>query len=303
MIAAVIISVRLVYNDVTNPPPGPHTLQLNIQANGFSVPNVAKSHTCFGINIEPELNSTVWHATNFSLVIDNTEVVQKIIFHGCLNRGPEGFYTCNDIPEDCMSFVWAPALDGASSLGLPEEAGVVFGSDEGGITFALLHIYYSNPDLITGYVDNSGVTIDFTDALRPNNASTLTVFNGGFTLPGDTSSTSVTSACNLPTSITAIGYSFQEHYLGTNASLESSTAGMIGEDNVYTFLSSGFTLLPNNGTNIGSSRLTLTCTYDTLSSASSTSSGLDPSEEECSAFILYFPMMESPFCNNATSYY
>jgi len=302
MIAAVIISVRLVYNDVTNPPPAAHQLQLNIQAAGFSVPNVAKSHTCFGIDIHDSLNGSLWHATNFSLVVDNTEVVQKIIFHGCLNRGPEGFYTCDSIPEDCMSFVWAPPLDGSTSFGLNEEAGVLFGEDPEGITFAVLHIYYYNPDLVTGYVDNSGVTIDFTDALRPNNAGTFTIFPGAFTLPGNDASTSVTSICNVPASITAIGYSFQEHYFGTNASLESSTE-LIGEDNQYSFIDSGFTSLPNNGTNIGSSHLTFTCTYDTLSSLSPVASGLEPDQEECSAFILYYPKMDTVFCNNATSYY
>jgi len=299
----------LIFAEVTNPAPTPKQFQQSVVFDQYSVPANATSHACVGVDMRNIFNGTLWHATNFSLIVDNTAVVEKIIVHGCYSVVPEDFYECSYIPSQCMGFVWAPSLDPTDSLALPEDAGVLFGEDPKGMqqafTFVLLHIYYANPDLIGGYRDSSGVSIEFTDALRANNAATLTVYNGSFTLPADTASWSVSASCSIDPAnpLVAIGYSFQEHYYGTNASLTSST-GTIGTVNNFNFSTSGFTSFSGNGTVLPSGELTLTCFYKTITSNQVITSGLSPSQEECSSFILYYPAMDAPIlCNsNSTRY-
>jgi len=306
MLAAVIVSVRLVYSEVTSPSTSPIQFQQTVVFNQYSVPANATSHICVGADMRNVFNDTLWHATNFSLIVDNTAVVEKIILHGCFSVVPEDFYECNYIPSQCMGFVWAPPLDATASLDLPIESGVLFGEDPSGmkqaITFVLLHIYYANPDLIAGYRDSSGVSIEFTNALRANDAATLTVYNSSFTLPADTESTVINSACSINPAypLVAIGYSFQEHSYGSSAYLSSST-GTIGEDDNFNFTSSGFTSL--NGTVLPPGELTLMCTYNTLTSSQAIASGLSPTQEECSSFILYYPAMDAPIlCSNSSKY-
>ena len=48
----------------------------------------------------------------------------------------------------------------------------------------MLEIHYNNPNLVTGGVDEgSGVTMEYTDQLRPNDMGLITLFQSSWVIP------------------------------------------------------------------------------------------------------------------------
>lgn len=61
-------------------------------------------------------------------------------------------------------FVWAP---GSADVALPTDVGFRFGNASGGFLSVSLQTHYNNPDGDESVVDNSGVSIYYTEELRP----------------------------------------------------------------------------------------------------------------------------------------
>jgi hypothetical protein len=65
---------------------------------------------------------------------------------------------------------------------LHSEAALPFGNSS--YTWIMLEMHYNNPDLISGVVDEgSGITMEFTDQLRPNDMGLITIAQLALVIP------------------------------------------------------------------------------------------------------------------------
>jgi hypothetical protein len=65
---------------------------------------------------------------------------------------------------------------------LPTEAALPFGNSS--YTWLMLEMHYNNPDLISGVLDEgSGITMEFTDQLRPHDMGLITIVQLALLIP------------------------------------------------------------------------------------------------------------------------
>ncbi|GFH24492.1 DOMON domain-containing protein, partial [Haematococcus lacustris] len=88
---------------------------------------------------------------------------------------------CNEVPEDC-SYPIAFYGPGSGPFNLPAEAGLPFGGP-GGVSYVMLQIHYNNPTGLRNAVDSSGITVHYTQQLRPFDMGVLTLGSYDINVP------------------------------------------------------------------------------------------------------------------------
>ncbi|GFH29015.1 DOMON domain-containing protein, partial [Haematococcus lacustris] len=206
---------------------------------------------------------------------------------------------CNEVPEDC-SYPIAFYGPGSGPFNLPAEAGLPFGGP-GGVSYVMLQIHYNNPTGLRNAVDSSGITVHYTQQLRPFDMGVLTLGSYDINVPPGRSNFSVPanacpSACTsrLTHSLTLTYNFLHMHQTGsaivTRHVRNGSAIQPLGYKNWYDFDAQGASqVLPESRTLMAGDTLVTTCTYNTESRTNVTSFGLSSQDEMCYNFLNYYP--------------
>jgi len=243
-----------------------------------------------------------------------------MIIHGCHNNtntsyvnlyrnagvcvSPIGTSTANCVT---IGFIWAV---GSGPLEMPPGVGVRIGTQTPyAFSQIVIEFHYTNPNYISGVVDNSGVRITMTPTPRSIDSGVLTlgdpVVTFGTIAPG-LSAYSVEASC--PSSCTSkwtnpihvFGDLLHMHAAGTRMITNqfSSAGTMLRTTNRVEYYSYAFQqLTPVNFTVNPGDRFNTHCTYNTVGRTNTTKFGTGSLDEMCMDFLFYYPILYLPSTN------
>ncbi|XP_063424230.1 tyramine beta-hydroxylase-like isoform X2 [Mytilus trossulus] len=246
--------------------------------------------------------------------IDNIYVMHHMLLFGCEDTDyvkqtkpnkPEpclmGVKHCNDIIS-----VWTVGYAGQCAS---KEFGFRIGVK--GYKRVVLQAHWNNPELKDSYVDSSGLTLYYTNKLRPNDAAVMRIGSSYFELPPGRSKVEVVGTCSSqcskaqlkgPIYITAAGNHM--HYLGEKQKIELIRNGtkiqdITNEDN-YNYdkpVTHSFKIpievQPGD-------ELKTTCVFKTTSKLNYTYYGQGTNDEMCYGFLIIYPAknVKRKFCTS-----
>ncbi|XP_077500682.1 tyramine beta hydroxylase [Amblyomma americanum] len=214
--------------------------------------------------------------------------------------------------DRCKRVIAAWAM-GAPPLAYPEEAGLSAGGSDYS-PYVMLEVHYNNPSLRPDYVDSSGITIYYTEELRPFDVGILEIgleytdkmaippLQPGFHLTGYCISECTRVA--LPKSgITLVAAQLHTHLTGERVWVRHVRGGaelpeMARDDHFSThfqeirLLKTRLQLMPGDA-------LVITCRYNTLDRPNVTLGGFGIREEMCVSYIHYFPKTDLEVCKSS----
>lgn len=247
------------------------------------------------------------HAVRMSPLLnqDSEEFVHHVLLYVCDIEDKSPFEhlgvipECQSMPEGCEAVKYAWAVGGQDVV-LPVDVGIPFAPN----SFLALQVHYYNPNLVSGIVDSSGLSIHFTPELRPIDAGFME-FNGGTDPsqrdplePGRTSiainplviPSDCTSAWTEPISI--VGAFHHMHLVGSEMKLGVERGGEylgnIRTEHQYDFNHQSFEEAEVRVLNPGD-KLSMQCTYDTSTRTNETVFGDLSQQEMCYGLLLYYP--------------
>jgi Copper type II ascorbate-dependent monooxygenase, C-terminal domain/Copper type II ascorbate-dependent monooxygenase, N-terminal domain len=190
--------------------------------------------------------------------------------------------------RDICQVAWTVTSTGLRPRVLPSNMGKSMGK------WLLLEVHYHNPQLLANVTDTSGVSITYTNNLRPIVVGVMALGQadlGQIVLPPGENSVTVASECTsqctsklFSTPITIISSMFHAHTLGRWATTQHIRDGVelprIGQLDHYDFNFQNPTLVPGGGRLINAGdRLITTCGYDTVGQTSNVLGGLGSDHE------------------------
>lgn len=181
----------------------------------------------------------------------------------------------------------------------------------GGVRFALLEAHFENPDM-EAFSDSSGVRLHMTTVLRSFDAGVLAVGHIGaprtMAIPAGQETYAIEGWCPAgcthsmfgPGGIAVFGVDFQTHEVAVGASVRHIRAGEeqppLLHDMYFDESQRDYMFLDTERVVQAYDTLLTTCLYDTRDRETSTEAGLSLKEEECIAFLYYFPKAEVGSC-------
>ncbi|KAL6747241.1 PHM/PNGase F domain-containing protein [Haematococcus lacustris] len=272
--------------------------QLPLSVHTYRVPAATTTYTCTGLPLPDD--GTKKHIIRYEPVV-TSPLVHHMILYAC-SKAPARLNTplvCNEVPEDC-SYPIAFYGPGSGPFNLPAEAGLPFGGP-GGVSYVMLQIHYNNPTGLRNAVDSSGITVHYTQQLRPFDMGVLTLGSYDINVPPGQSNFSVPanacpSACTsrLTHSLTLTYNFLHMHQTGsaiiTRHVRNGSAIQPLGYKNWYDFDAQGASqVLPESRTLMPGDTLVTTCTYNTEGRTNVTRFGLSSQDEMCYNFLNYYP--------------
>jgi len=216
-------------------------------------------------------------------------------------------YAC--VNTSCTNVIWAWA-PGVDPLELPIEAGYRFGPHAPAWNGLLMQIHYNNPGLVAGVVDNSGVTVFYTTALRQFDADVLELADPTITnpnqIPAGTALAYYEYSCpsdctsTFPQTLNVFGDFLHMHEIGymmwSTQWRNGQSLGYLNRVEFWEFAFQQTTLL--NRTIVPGDRINTHCIYQENSIAS-TPFALPSYDEMCLEFVYYYPKLSGSFCSFA----
>lgn len=228
-----------------------------------------------------------------------------MILYGCNSQPPnlnhgDIVQECESMPPGCSNMLWAWAK-GSLPLQFPDDIGMPIGQD---LQWTALQLHYYNPNLDTGKVDSSGVTMDVANKPMTHDAA-MFVFNGGtgpgqrdpipagqksFTLDKMLVPKDCTNAWTAELNILSAVH--HQHLVGKQMKLEVSRGGkhlgVLRHEHHYDFNHQSLEESPIKTLKVGDEIL-MTCEYDTSKKSTPTEFGDQTQNEMCYALVMYYP--------------
>ncbi|HET6582894.1 MAG TPA: hypothetical protein VFG69_05600 [Nannocystaceae bacterium] len=268
-----------------------------LRAGGFEPPATETHYSCFSFTFPVD---QLHHIVGFA-----PKVTSPIIHHYVLSLADAPVElnpadSCVEWPAHIL-WAWGP---GGEEIMLPEEAGFLVGHQGPDVTF-ILQVHYNNP-LQMPLVDNDGVDLHVTKALRPNRAG---IFSQGdiFSIlipPGDPAYEHVATCGgeitqSIFTEQPRVFASFlHAHQIGSVMYTEVRRGGeLIGEiarQDPFSFAAQMFQTADFEL--MAGDTLQTHCVYDSTSRAGVTMGGPASDEEMCINFMMYYPWIPSETC-------
>ncbi|KAI9347692.1 PHM/PNGase F domain-containing protein [Obelidium mucronatum] len=219
--------------------------QLDIVFPTITIPSNQTSYLCTHIEVPSDQK---YHVVQYSPLL-KSNLVHHMILYGCKNA-PASFgeiFECESMQPDCSTFTlaWAPGID----LNVyPPEAGFAIGVGLNAFRYFALQIHYNNQNQLSNVKDSSGLRLDYTNELRPNDIGVLILGSEDINIPGNSPNYTSTpwnvcpSDCTkkFPSALNVISNGFHMHTLGHNSTTrhirngkELDPLGVVGN---YNFL-------------------------------------------------------------------
>ncbi|CAG0897729.1 unnamed protein product [Darwinula stevensoni] len=218
----------------------------------------------------------------------------------------------SDHPQEwhlCRSILIGWAVGGEGET-YPENVGYVL--PEGGMFF-MLEMHYDNPEAVSGIQDDSGLTVYYTDVLRPLEMTTLQVgaaIHAAEIIPSGQKqffhaghcSSLCTSTVFPPEGIHVFSGLLHSHLIGRKMRVRVFRNGeelpwLLNDDN-YDFNYQQVRVFREHITLYPGDQLIIECDYDSSGRDSVTVSGFGTTEEMCMAFLQYYPALNVAACNS-----
>jgi len=210
-----------------------------------------------------------------------------------------------NLGSGCYGMLYGWAV-GMRNFSFPPEAGFRIGTQPAhGVRHIIIELHYNNPKLISGLVDNSGISLRYTPHLRKYDAGVITLGDPFVRLPSlPAQQTRVERETNCPSECTSqwphdinvIGSFMHMHLTGkqlwTNHWRGSQHLGQTNRVDFYVYEFQQVTYL--NRTILRGDRLNTHCTYNTMDRTATTRFGINTEDEMCMEFITYYPIMLAP---------
>ncbi|XP_061718923.1 MOXD1 homolog 1-like [Cydia pomonella] len=226
----------------------------------------------------------------------------------------DGFYGPSRPSEwaTCVTPVAAWAI-GSKGEFLPENVGIPLG-EKTGVSFYMLEVHYDNQALHE-VLDNSGIRIHYTPALRAHDAALLGAGVGvsalhvippkqkqyrtvGICSPECTNSTMPEEGINI------VSVLLHAHGTARKISLKhvrgNNELPRISEENSYDVRYQQSRIVPGGRRFLKGDTLITECTYDSSSRDKPILGGYSASQEMCLSFVLYYPRTELAGCYSMT---
>jgi len=218
----------------------------------------------------------------------------------------------------CMEylFVWAK---GGKKYVLPETLGYPIGEENNGKQqYYMMEIHYDNPEKRNDATFNTGVTMYYTDALRPIRAGQLTIghdVNPALLVPPNESNFIVSGHCSpgctnkFPEGgITVFNAMLHSHLSGRKLKVRHFRNGeeleWLDFDDHYDFNYQQNKPLTREVKVLPGDQLIYECTYDsTWKNGSVVIGDLSTRDEMCEAFLWYYPKMDVDICGSSYDMY
>ncbi len=149
----------------------------------FSMPeDEIDAHICFGIDVPA--SDVARHITAIVPRIDNEAILHHLLFMQAPKSVSPDPAPCDVTASDWkLLYAWGP---GTPAYVLPEEAGFPLAAGETG--HFVLQVHYNNLKGLAGQVDQTGMDLCTTTALRPHDADIMAFGGMQFTLPPNAAS-------------------------------------------------------------------------------------------------------------------
>jgi dopamine beta-monooxygenase len=281
---------------------------VNLGFNKLALPRKETFYACRYFNLTQMLAEVTglnpgikYHAIGYEPRIDKVKRLHHIVIYDC----PNGFnshrndtYDCTDEqmwPCNKLQVAWTV---GMKPITLPPEAGTLLGTDDTSIV--KLQVHYHNPELLSGEVDSSNMTIKFTPKLRQYNTGIMVL--GKYQkvirippgLPDYTVRSKCTSNCTskMGGKINVINFLVHGHL--TAKSIYSDIHTSSGQnvtlgDSHYSFHAQRLQSVEPMLTLEPGFSATTTCVYNSVGRNNTVYGGLGTHDEMCYNFIMYYP--------------
>jgi hypothetical protein len=284
---------------------------MSIGVNKLSLPNKKTYYGCTPYNIKTMTQNITkmasgltYHAVAFEAAIDNIKRVHHIVIYSC--KDTSGVATMTDT-IDCTEnkyyvaycpdilIVWTP---GASSIVMPDVAGVVWGSYD--TEYIMIETHYDNPDLLSNEVDSTSFNVYFTTKLRQYDAGMMTFgkYPDKISVPPGIKAYDIPTTCGSTCTNTQGGnitvFAYQPHGHQIMSKLYSNIVNADGskftlKEDPFSFHSQLFIQLPTPIILTPGWSATTICTYDSSGKTVVTKGGVASDQEMCANFVMYYP--------------
>ncbi|XP_052813734.1 uncharacterized protein LOC128240845 [Mya arenaria] len=297
------------------------TRKLEIRYTQMEVPTQPKTYKCQAFALPTDKD---YHLIAATPHISNINHVHHMTLLGCrLGHRSDTPFTPNctfededcadpqltEAPFKCNTLIGRYYCESVLLVWTVGDLGVCFNNDQAAWRFGktafkhvMLETYYYNEKLASGEVDASGLTLHFTDNLRPND---LGIFRVGLNyllfIPPKRKRFEVSAVCGgdcmreySNETITIIGGQSEMFYHGVSGKMykgkTDGTSEVLFEDSEYHLDSPKLHLLDTPKTLGQGESLGVNCTYDSSSENKTLLYGIDVnSTEVCFGHILYYP--------------
>jgi hypothetical protein len=281
-----------------------------LKVSNLEVPQNSTAYACQQITIDTSMFLGDANETNSYIVkiepdIDRAANVQHILLQECTGYQNTTDGACPQAGSVCdrITYAWGPT---DTEFCLPHFVGMPVSNTK----YYMIKIYYKNPALTSGLLDNSGfnLTITANESVQVSAGVLMTgriesrslVLPAG--LPNATTSGVCPAACTNLTlesnGINVFGSFLFMHSLGRRIWTELSnnvTTEVVGED--LDFITTNYTFSPNTPFDKikPKDKIFTACEYDTSSSST------PPEGEVCFSFLMHYPRLPSNACGSFTA--
>jgi dopamine beta-monooxygenase len=281
---------------------------MSIGFNAFQIPNKETFYACKYFNVGNITNSqtgndnnTKYHAIEFEPHVG--KYVHHMVIFGC----PQNFsltlntsepFDCTQNPMQYCSLFRAGWLPGMDPIKLPNETGMIWGTED--TKYVMLQVHYYNPGLDIGYKDSSYINVYFIPKLRQYDTGLMLLGKNAqaINIPPGMSNYTITSICSSGCSFRMKGkifvYGFLSHGHLTARSITSKFSDKNGTfiadlgEQEYSFDRQVLRVIEPVALESGFQALT-TCVYNTLDRGNNTHGGLGSYDEMCVNAFVYYP--------------
>jgi len=265
-------------------------------------------YVCYGVELS---RPTPTHVTALAPRIDNTKIVHHVVLF-------ESEQAYSSTPTPCnaggsvqwrMLTAWAP---GGKGMELPPAAGFPLKTDGAGKTHYVVQMHYSNPQALTGQVDQSGFDL-CTAPPRQYEADVLAFGTQNIDIPAGAAAYERTCSITVPQQLAGIhlfAVMPHMHKLGTAMKTELLAGGPtgassdLGEVKAFSFDTQAWQSIQGLPGETG----VVTKTNDVIktrcqwknTTGAPVKFGENTADEMCYSFTVYYPKIASPVWSWAT---
>ncbi|XP_069743135.1 DBH-like monooxygenase protein 1 homolog isoform X2 [Narcine bancroftii] len=275
----------------------------------FKLPTLTKKHHV--IRVEPIIQKGHEHLVHHILLYQCHSSLNDStldIGHECYHSNmPDNFLNCESI-----IIAWAI---GGKGFSFPPNVGLSLGTSDDP-KYVMMEVHYDNPSFQEGYVDNSGLKLFYTAALRKYDAGIIETgvwVSLYHMIPPDMSSYISQGHCSMECLQEALS---QEKASGIHVFavlLHSHLAGralrirhyrnsveqpLLAYDNEFDFNFQEFRYLNEERLLLPGDSLVTECQYNTRSRRNMTWGGLSTRDEMCLSYLLYYPKIDLSRCES-----
>ncbi|XP_067661007.1 DBH-like monooxygenase protein 1 [Haliotis asinina] len=287
----------------------PDTQNLTLRFPRTQVPAQETTYKCMLFDVPQDQD---YHVVAIKPYIDNDNVMHHILLYGCgefdeTDAHPSGPYDCNMGAGNGCSDILGVWTLGNPGLCFHDKMGMPIGKN--GFKKVALEFHWNNPASESNWTDASGMTLFFTNILRPYNGGMMTIGQNFLEIPPGQPKTIASATCSadctsaaLNTSIHVTAALNHMHYLGSAQSVELRRNGemvrYITNEPEYSYDNPIFNQFEDEIMIHPNDELITTCQYTSTYSKKWVYYGDATSAEMCFTLIFFYPAeaMQNKFC-------